>query len=75
MTVNQNVLVIYDNFTSYAENHTLREVADIVKPDWEIVRMSTTMLVVEQTIEEVEYRVRISKAGDIINVQVATWKF
>lgn len=75
MTVNQNVLVIYDNFKSYAENHTLREVADIVKPDWEIVRMSTTMLVVETTIEGVEYRVRVSKLGDVMNVQVATWKF
>lgn len=75
MTVNQNVLVIYDNFKSYAENHTLREVADIVKPDWEIVRMSTSMLVVTATIEGVEYRVRISIVGTEKNVQVTTWKY
>ena len=75
MTVNQNVLVIYDNFKSYAENHTLREVADIVKPDWEIVRMSTSMLVVTSTIEGVEYRVRVSIVGTEKNVQVTTWKY
>ena len=73
-TVNQYILEMYDNFSAYAKEHILRECAEHIYPDWEIKRMSDTMLVVVATIENVEYRVRISKVCCNVNVQVTTWE-
>ena len=76
MNTKEYVITIYDQFKDYAEKHSLREMAENLRcKPWDIIRLSDTMLIIEQTIEGVEYRVRIAKAGDIINVQVSTWKF
>ena len=72
--INHCVTTIYDNFKSYAETRTLREVAELVKPDWEIKRLSDTMLRVTTEIEGVEYTVRVNKTHLTTTVSVSVWE-
>ncbi len=72
--INGCVTTIYDNFKSYAETRTLREVAELVKPDWEIKRLSDTMLRVTTEIEGIEYTVRVTKTHLTTTVSVSVWE-
>jgi hypothetical protein len=75
MTVKENVITIYDQFKSYADNHTLREVAENLRYEpWDIVRLSDTMLVAKKVIDKVEYRVRVTKSVLTVAVSVTTWE-
>ena len=72
-TVNQNILEMYDNFSAYIKDHTIRECAEHLYPDWEIKRITDTSLRVVAVIEGVEYTARVSKMFTKTDVQVSVW--
>ena len=72
LTLNQQVLTLYDSFKSYSEEHTIREVAEHIYPDWTIKKLSDFGLVVTAVIETSEgfYEFRVQVAKSILETNV-----
>lgn len=70
-TLNETVLELYDNFKSYRKEHTVRELAEHLFPDWEIKRLSDFGLVVVAVIETCEgfYEFRVQVSGTDVYVR------
>ena len=70
-TLNETVLELYDNFKTYRKEHTVRELAEHLFPDWEIKRISDLGIVVIAVIETCEgfYEFRVQVSGTDVFVR------
>ena len=77
-TLNETVLELYKNFKSYANDHTLVEVAEHIYPDWTINKLSDFGIIITAEIEtsegRFEFRVQVVKSVSSTNVFVRHYK-
>lgn len=70
-TLNETVLELYDNFKTYRKEHTVRELAEHLFPDWTINRISDFGIVVTAVIETCEgfYEFHVQVSGTDVYVR------